>query len=98
MRENVKIKIGKLQRAVIEFLDEGALLTMAMIGSGGSSKGLFRALRELNAERLNNRVLRAAHALKRRRLIRMKQEGEEVVMRLTREGKERALRYLFGAM
>lgn len=87
------VKAGKFQREIFEFLHEGGLLTLAFLLSGGSSRGMFQALRAYRESEREARVLRSVLALKQRRLISFKEENGETVIRLTRDGKNLSLRY-----
>ncbi len=91
-----RFHFGELQRAILEALDEAGMVAVSFLLSGASSKQLFKNLHRL--KRRNERLNRSIMALKKRRLIAIRQIGNDTQITLTREGKRELLQYNFQSM
>jgi len=87
------IKIGTIQKAILRILDNTAIVTVAMVTSGPLAVNILKTIRREQRKRAQAQVFRSILALKRERLISLKEYKGEQCMILTDQGKRKVLRY-----
>lgn len=92
-----RLKLGVIQRCVLEFLEEMADVSVALLISGMNSKAAYRNLREFESKRLEKQIKRSLKLLENENLVEVRVKSGEPYIRLSRR-KEYLRKYKFDTL